>query len=747
MQFPKQYICYDNETGSLDNPVRTPYFRRKFTLDCLPDSAIIRITGLGFYRLFINGQEITKGYLAPYITAPDRLVYFDDYEVSKLLTVGENCIGVWLGNGIWNNPGGYPWEIEKAHWRAAPQFAMRFESFGAENFAFETDEQFLAAPSPIVFDDFRFGERYDARLEEDGWSCADFCDLAWRPAIFAKEPTGENVMCPVKPIVTEEIITPVSIKKLKDSYLYDFGKNGAGVCEIRINGFAGQCVELQYGELLEESGDVQLKHQWFDDRKGFNRDAYICRGKGEETHKALFTYHGFRYVQVYGITEEQATKALLTYHFMHSQVDILAGFSCSDETVNALYNMTRRSDLSNLYYFPTDCPHREKHGWTGDAAFSSEHMLQNLSVDEYYHEWLHQMRAAQRPDGLIPMIVPTAGWGYHSSVGFDYALIEIPWRLWQYRGDKKAIEDNADAMWSLMTYFVNHSTQDGFDDYGIGDWSPVNAKQWIYISPVAFTNTLIAKYACEKAAQMFRVIGQKRRASYAEMLAKWFKENLREKMVDFDTMTAEGSCETSQAMAIYYGPFEPDEIQRAVEQLVEIIHAAGDVIDTGILGFRIIFHTLTEYGFSELAYRMIIGPKSPCFGDWVRQGETTMREQVVPDKDGICSHNHHFWGDISGWFMRNLAGIRVNDSGEDVHHIDLKPQFINLLEYVDAWEISVDGKITVNWKRNESEILLTTEVPNGCHGRIVLPENYVFENLSGECELKSGSYKIIQNEG
>ena len=744
MEFPKQYICYNNETGSLDNPVRTPYFRRKFTLEYLPDTAIIRITGLGFYRLFINGQEITKGYLAPYITAPDRLVYFDDYKVTELLTEGENCIGVWLGNGIWNNPGGYPWEIEKAPWRAAPQFAMRLEVSGRENFTLETDEQFLAAPSPVVFDDFRFGERYDARLEEDGWSRADFDGLAWRPARLAGAPSGENVMCPVNPIVTEEILSPVSVKKLKDSYLYDFGKNGAGVCEIRINGSSGQYIELQYGELLDENGGVRLKHQWFDDRKGFNRDAYICRGNGEEVHKALFTYHGFRYVQVYGITDKQATESLLTYHFMHSRVDILADFNCSDETVNALYSMTRRSDLSNLYYFPTDCPHREKHGWTGDAAFSSEHMLQNLSVDEYYHEWLHQMRAAQRPDGLIPMIVPTAGWGYHSSVAFDYALIEIPWRLWQYRGDRKVIEDNADAMWSLMTYFVNHATPDGFDDYGIGDWSPVNAKQWIYTSPVAFSNTLVAKYACERAAQMFSVIGQNRRAVYAEQSAKWFKENLREKMIDFDTMTAAGSCETSQAMAIYYGLFEPNEIPKAVERLVEIIHSAGDTIDTGILGFRIIFHTLTEYGHSELAYRMIVGPQSPCFGDWVRQGETTMREQVICDKDGICSHNHHFWGDISSWFMRNLAGIRINDPGTDVHHVDLRPQFISALSYVFAWEISIDGKITVNWRSEENTIFLTIEVPSGCHGSIILMGGYTLENGLPECALQSGRYIITR---
>ena len=742
MEFPKQYICYDTETGDLDNPIRTPYFRRKFRLEHLPHSAVIRITGLGFYRLFVNGQEITKGYLAPYITAPDRLVYFDDYDVSSLLVKGDNCIGVWLGNGIWNNPGGYPWELDKAPWRASPQFAMRFEVSGRENTAFETDALFKSAPSPVIFDDFRFGEEYDARLEEDGWSSADFDDSLWRQAVLAKAPAGENVMCPLKPIVTEEVLAPVSIKKLNDSFVYDFGKNGAGVCEIKITGSPGQRIELQYGELLDENGNVQLKHQWFDDRKGFNRDVYICRGNTEERHKALFTYHGFRYVQVYGVTEAQADETLLTYNFMHSQLDVLAGFECSDETVNALFNMTRRADLSNLYYFPTDCPHREKHGWTGDAAFSCEHMLQNLSVDEYYHEWHHQMRAAQRPYGLIPMIVPTAGWGYHSSVGFDYALIEIPWRLWQYRGDKKVIEDNADAMWSLMTYFVNHSTIDGFDDYGIGDWSPVNDKQWVYISPVAFTNTLVAKYACEKAAKMFKVIGQNRRAAYAEMLSGWFRDNLREKMIDFDTMTAKGACETSQAMAIFYGLFEPDEIPRAVKRLIEIIHDTGDVIDTGILGFRVIFHTLTEYGFSELAYSMITGPRSPCFGDWVREGETTMRELVIAPDDGICSHNHHFWGDISGWFMRALAGIRVNDSGDDAHHVDLKPQFINSLDYVSAWEITVDGKLSVDWRKNGAEILLTVEVPEGCYGKIILPKNYTFENFETERELKTGSYKI-----
>ena len=182
-------------------------------------------------------------------------------------------------------------------------------------------------------------------------------------------------------------------------------------------------------------------------------EGYICKGSGEiETHIPLFTYHGFRYVHVTGITPQQATPELLTYNFMHSKLDFCGGFSCSDETVNALTAMVRRSDLSNFYYFPTDCPHREKHGWTGDAAFSSEHILQNMKADRYYREWVHQIRVAQHDDGLIPEIVPTPfdGWGYLASTGFDYVLIEIPWMLWKYRGDKQVLAANADAIWKLI---------------------------------------------------------------------------------------------------------------------------------------------------------------------------------------------------------------------------------------------------------------------------------------------------------
>lgn len=233
----------------------------------------------------------------------------------------------------------------------------------------------------------------------------------------AEQPRGEKRLCTASPIVTSQELAPVSITPYAEGYLYDFGVNTAGICRLHIEDAApGQEIYTSHCEWFHD-GILDQNNINFGDR-GDPRavhvqcNRYICRGLSVEEYTPAFAFYGFQYVYVKGITAQQAVPELLTYQVMHGDFKEIGTFNCSDEIANQLQLMTRRSDLANFFWFPTDCPHREKNGWTGDAALSAEHFLLNLTVEDSLQEWMRNLAAAQAPNGSLPGIVPTGGWGF-----------------------------------------------------------------------------------------------------------------------------------------------------------------------------------------------------------------------------------------------------------------------------------------------------------------------------------------------
>lgn len=429
--FSTRFIAATKEYSTLEKRVPAPYLRRTFEVSGAVKAAKLTVCGLGFYELFINGRRLTKGLIAPYVSNPDDILYYDEYDVTAELRAGRNALGLLLGNGMLNCPGGQIWDLQLTRYRSAPKaaLALQIETEDGEKICIEADEAFRCAPSPILYDDLRAGEWYDARREIPGWNLPEFDDGDWSPVLPAETPRGECRLCQAEPIVTTHELTPVEVRRgrlrdgdyvhpglpvipmegveaEKSGWLYDFGVNAAGLCRLKIKGKPGQKIVLQFAETLDENGEVDLRGMSFLPAALDHRDVYICKGEGEEVYTPSFTYHGFRYCLALGLEDEQATPDLLTYQVMNSDLAVRGDFTSSSETLNRLQQATRVSDLANFYYFPTDCPHREKNGWTADAALSAEHMLLNFAVETSYREWLRNICKAQRDDGALPGIVP-----------------------------------------------------------------------------------------------------------------------------------------------------------------------------------------------------------------------------------------------------------------------------------------------------------------------------------------------------
>lgn len=760
----KKFICATHEYSTYRDFVPSPYMRKSFVVKDAVKKCTVTIGCTGFYDVFVNGHKITKGILAPYISNPDHIVYYDEYDITEYVDEGNNVLGLQLGNGMQNSPGGEIWNFDKENFRGAPRvaFAIELESVAGEKEVIEADKTVLTAPSPVIFDDLRNGCFYDARQELQGWSKPVFYDAKWQNALIAETPRGERRLCKAEPIVAIRHLKPVSIRKCtlnefrhedrvckdtstlpskqREGYLYDFGIDTAGIIRLKVKGERGQQVDLQFGEYLDENGNPDISNcQFYPD--GFaQRDIYICKGEGEEIFEPQFTYHGFRYVVVLGIEEAQATPELLTYIVCSSALKERGNFKCSDDTVNRLQAMTRNATVSNFYYFPTDCPHREKNGWTGDASMSARQTILNLSPENSYREWLHNYRKAQRENGDLPGVVPTGNWGYTIGPAWDAALINIPYFMYVYRGDTQVLKENADAIFRYANFIEKKRTERGTVNYGLGDWCPVTVLK----SPVEFTSTVISMDNMKKSAFIFDVLGLNHQRDFCLKLWEELRASARKYLVNLKTCTAKGNCQTSQSMAIYYDVFDDAEKVKAFDVLVDIIGKDGEHIDFGFIGVMSVFRVLCEYGRADLAFKMIARPDYPSFGCWVKRGYTALAENFHPDGEFPDSLNHHCFGDISAIFIEYFAGIKVNPYCDSCKEVNVEPCFVPQLTNARAFHDSVFGRISVSWEKNHGEITLVVDKAEELYGEIKLPNGYVFKDTGFTYKaLQSGEFTVI----
>ncbi|MBQ4145262.1 MAG: family 78 glycoside hydrolase catalytic domain, partial [Clostridia bacterium] len=608
---------------------------------------------------------------------------------------------------------------------------------------------------------------YDKTKDEIGWNNIGYAeDESWHSPISVERPRGEEKLCEAEPIRVYKELKPVSITEaemvpyeirddmldfhaetklpekpvpLSGGYLYDFGENNAGIFRLKIKGYKGQKIDFQCGEKLVDGKLDFSNHNSYPD--GYcQRDIYIVGSDEEEIFEPMFTYHGFRYIYVYGITKEQATEDLLTYLVMSSDLPERGTFRCSDEMANTIYEMGRRSDRSNFYYFPTDCPHREKNGWTGDIVASAEHMMMTIGAEKSFREYSYSVRGAQRENGEIPGIIPTDTWGFEwgNGPGWDRILFELPYIVYKYRGEKELILENASAMMRYLEYVAKRRDERGIVEIGLGDWAPTASKApHDYQAPLGFTDSTMVYWMCREAEEMFDAVGLTLNRDYAKAFGKEIKEAIRREYINFGTMMVMSGCQTAQAMAIFYDIFENGEKPTAFNRLMEIVVRDEEKFTSGYMGLRVICHVLSQFGESELAYRMITGTEFPSYGYYVNMGLTTVPEclRVIPD----VSLNHHFLGDFVQWFMRYPAGLNV------INHkrVAIRPKFIEKLDFAEATHILPDGEVNVKWHRDGEDIVLEVVCPDAVECEIELECGWFFKDTKKLWEKAgSGTYVI-----
>lgn len=696
-----------------------PLLRREFTLAAPVRGARLRICGLGYYELRLNGTKVGDHVLDPIPTQYDRRVRYVEYEVADLLTEGANALGVLLGNGWYNPQTAEVWHFDKAAWRDYPKLLLELvvTLASGESVTLASGPEWKIGDGPVRFDALRNGETYDAREERPGWDRAGYDDSAWKAARIVPGPGGllEPQLSP--PCKVTDTLAPVSVNVIRPGVaVFDLGVNIAGWAQLRLAAPAGTEIVLRHGERLQASGEVDQAHiGTFIHGGDCQTDRYICKGGGEtEIWEPRFTYHGFQYVQVEGFPGE-ATPEMIRGRVVHTAFDSAGSFECSHPDLNRLQECTRGAFLGNFVGIPTDCPHREKNGWTGDAQLAAETGLFNFDVASSYRQWLETLADLQRPNGQIPSIAPSPGWGYNwgSGPAWDAALVLIPGYIHLYTGDDGAIRDQYDAIRRYLDFCAGMA-EGHILDFGLGDWCAARPEN---MPAAALTSTAYYHVFARETARYACLLGRDdESAAYQNLAAeisRAFQKNFHQGRGLYDN-----GSPTAQACALYQG-LVPEALRSpATERLVEAVEACGVRSDFGILGAKYVPRALADNGRLDLAWRLLTQPDYPGWVHWLRQGATTLWESW----DDVNSRNHIMFGDLSAWAFHYLAGIRPDPEQPGFKHVLLKPHFPEGLDYVRATHHSPQGPIQVHWQREPDGIRLELELPASTTATLAPPK-------------------------
>ncbi len=734
-----QWITGDTEARHRKQAV-SPLLRRVFRVQGPVADARAYVCGLGYYEFHLNGRKVSDAVLHPAFTHYDKRALYTVHDITGLLAEGDNAAGIMLGTGWYDHHGKDGWGYVQAPWRDECKALVQIEIRYADGTATQmvSDADWHAATGPVLFDGLRHGEIYDAREEKRDWADAGGDPRAWQAVRIARPPGGVLRAQLMPPCRVIETLRPVSVRQLRPGvYIVDAGRNVVGWARLRVNGPAGTEVVMRYAELLGADGDIHTENIAWVDKEIFQTDTYILRGEGEETWEPRFTYHGFQYIQLSGLPQPPGPDTVKIC-IVSTDLPLEGYFSSSDDLLNRIHGICLASTRGNFHGFPTDCPHREKLGWTADGHLAAEQILHNFDAAAAYGKWLDDFTDCQRASGAFPAVVPTCGFGYNwgSGPAWDSAYILIAWYLYLYRGDTEILRRHFPGMLAYLRFLAGMATGH-IIHHGLGDWSPpTGAVGDANRCPASFTNTAYYHSDVRIVARIAGLIGETAEAARLDALADRIRHAFRAHYIDAETGHLRNRTQTAIACFLYHGLAEAHEKPALGAMLLREIEAHDGHLDCGILGTKALMNTLTDLGFAETALKIATRRTFPGWGHWIERGATTIWESW----GGGGSQNHVMYSDIGAWFYKTLAGIRLDPEHPGFRHVVIKPWPVGNLQQVDGAILTPYGRLHSAWHRTETRFEMEVCIPANCTATVWLP-------ACGTGEWEEGGRPLVESEG
>ncbi|MCM1449773.1 MAG: glycoside hydrolase family 78 protein [Clostridiales bacterium] len=719
-----------------------PYFRKEIVVEKKIASARAYVTAAGLFQFSINGKNIGDHVLDPLYTRFDRRNLYVTFDVTHMLNDGPNALGLTLGNGWYNHQSMGVWNFHNAPWRNRPAACLELmvTYHDGTTDRFYTDSSWkTTSEGPLIANSIYTGEQYDARKEMRGWDMPGYDDTAWDNATVVNAPSKKITAQQAVPIRACREIAPLETKRINDStYLYDFGFNMAGITRLNVKGEKGTQVRVKHGERLDSDGRIDLSninvyHRPVDDSDPFGTDIVTLSGNDDQ-FMPRFNYKGFRYVEVSANRPLELNDGSLTAYFIHSDVQPVSTLSASNPIIEKLWNAASNSYLSNLMGYPTDCPQREKNGWTGDGHFAIESALYNYDGITVYEKWLADHRDEQRADGVLPDIIPTGGWGYGTDNGTDWTstIAIIPWELYRFYGDSKPLRDNYEAIKRYVDY-VDHIAPDGLTTFGRGDWVPVKT-----VSNKELTSSIyffVDATILSKAAALF---GNTDDQQHYQALANKIRNAINDKYLDREKAIYGSGTQTELSMSLMWG-IAPDELKADIARNLNAkVEEAGNHLDVGVLGAKALLNALCENGYAETAYKVAVQDTYPSWGWWIVNGANNLLENWDLQATRDISDNHMMFGEIGCWFFKGLGGIYPDEKNPGFKHIILRPFFPDGLDRFKATHDSPYGTIVSGWITKGNSIEYTVTIPANTSATLTFPTDYRMKPTT----LTSGTHKF-----
>lgn len=709
-----------------DEVVSSPLLRKKFNIDKNIKLARAYICGLGYYELYINGKQIDDNVLTPAWTdydtrtLKDMLYPFDNqhqtskrvlyltYDVTAYLKKGENVVGVILGNGWYNQK---ERNIEgKMHYGIPVMiFQMNIEYTDGTSKKIVSDKTWKTSSGPIIFNNIYYGETYDARLEKKGWNSTGYDDNKWEAVKIMKKPKGQlcSQMCPSDKII--KIIKPIKIYSLeKNVYVCDFGINISGWVQLRVRGKRGTKIILKFSEEIKENRTLNFEST--DGENQIQTDTYILKGDGIESYRPRFTWHGFRYAEITGYPGKLYIDNIEAME-VHSSVEKTGRFECSNNLFNKIHKIYTQAQLSNLHGgVPSDCPHRERLGYTGDGQITAESAMYNFNMSQFYIKWLNDIFDAQnKKTGFVPHTAPFYGGG--GGPPWGCACIIIPWYVYLFYGNKKIFEKHYSGMKKWIKYLETRTNHDYIiskeepGSWCLGEWCPVGGEIKI---PPELVNTFYYGYVSKIMFQIARILNKSKDIVKYKKLFKNIASAFNKNFFDKEKEIYSIGCQGTAVFPLVLGIVPKKNLQGVLKHLIRniMIDNKGH-LDTGIFGTRFLFDVLVDYGYGDVAWTILNQKTYPGYGYMIKNNATTLWETW----EGKGSHNHPMFGSIDAWFYRTLAGICICPEKPGFEKIIIKPHIIGDIHNVNASIKTIKGIISVNWKLKKNIFILKVAAP------------------------------------
>ncbi len=717
-----------------------PLLRHEFQLDAPITSAELSICGLGYYEAWLNSRRMGDHVLDPAQTDYEQRVFYVTYEVADLLRSGTNCIGVILGNGWFNQ--NRVW-AETGLCYGQPQLLLKLDIQLADQtlVIVTSDESWSCAPGPITENNIYAGERYDARLEQADWNETGFDDTSWTPVCVTDGPGGTLEPQTIPPIRKTQELKPVDIQPMPNGQsIVDMGQNFAGWVRIQTRAPRGTEIQMRFAEALAHNGkEIDTSSTGTFATHVEQTDHYICRGDETEVWEPRFTCHGFRYVEVTGWPGRLCDQDI-TGITVHTDLPVCGGFECSDDRLNQLHRMALWTLRSNLHSIPEDCPTRERCGWLGDANMIAEFSMWNFHAKSFWEKYLNDIETTRSRNNGIPCNIAPGKRGTNGNANPDWAatFIMLAWYVYVQYGDPLVLENH----WPGMTQLINHYREHARGwilEGGYGDWFDPGDESICTHTPPSLTTTLWF-YRC--AAVMREAAAALGRQDEHRVYTDW-AQSIRNAFIDrfYQPDTGSFGSQTANAMALHLQTVPHGQEERITDALIRDIRARDTHLNTGIMGVRYLFETLSKLGYGETALELMHQDTYPGFGDLIRRGATTLWEswgETGHDRiHGPRSLNHPMMGGYDNWFYNTLAGIQPDPTHPGFRHFFLKPHPIQGLDRLKAHYDCPFGTIVSEWDTRNGKRKWKITVPRETRATAVLPyTNEVRQLAAGSHEIR-----------